>query len=357
MLYSNLILNLTRMSSCATDAGPPLCHTSWNSRVPLFWGSLLLRPVLTTLHILLCNWLDHRGWTLVHISTLPCRRLRQWWWVLVTPFPTVLRLERLLVTGFVTSPNFPGEYPNNLAKTQTIQVEQGQILSLKFTAFDTKGDILNCVSNYLTITDGDGTTLMEKSCGSSSVGNVNIGGQNVGSSLPPNVRSRTNVVNLFFKTDAWESVQIAVTGWSLNWSAMSPDFSTEMIQVTSVQTTASVPNMAKGELISNNIGQRWQYIFDNVFNDFMLLQTMGNAEHIGNISLTKCTWTIVRTEEFLERSTWVLASVAGAASEMTARQKLRYASNTNTLIQTYIYIYVYIYAKINMHWYFLFQAL
>ena len=195
----------------------------------------------------------------------------------MTPFPTVLRLERLLVTGFVTSPNFPGEYPNNLAKTQTIQVEQGQILSLQFTAFDTKGDILNCVSNYLTITDGDGTTLMEKSCGSSSVGNVNIGGQNVGSSLPPNVRSRTNVVNLFFKTDAWESVQIAVTGWSLNWSAMSPDFSTEMIQVTSVQTTASVPSMAKGELISNNIGQRWQYIFDDVFNDFLLIADYGQC--------------------------------------------------------------------------------
>ena len=158
----------------------------------------------------------------------------------MTPFPTVLRLERLLVTGFVTSPNFPGEYPNNLAKTQTIQVEQGQILSLQFTAFDTKGDILNCVSNYLTITDGDGTTLMEKSCGSSSVGNVNIGGQNVGSSLPPNVRSRTNVVNFFFKTDAFESggLQDAVTGWSVSWSAISPDQSTS--EMTTLQTTTMV---------------------------------------------------------------------------------------------------------------------
>ena len=37
----------------------------------------------------------------------------------------------------VTSPNYPGNYPNNLEKkTEIIQVELGLVISLQFTAFD-----------------------------------------------------------------------------------------------------------------------------------------------------------------------------------------------------------------------------
>ena len=46
------------------------------------------------------------------------------------------------------------------------------ILYLEFTAFDLDFDPvlcdLNCNCDHLTITDGDGTTLMGKSCGSTS---------------------------------------------------------------------------------------------------------------------------------------------------------------------------------------------
>ena len=152
-------------------------------------------------------------------------------------FPSI---KRLLPTGVVTSPNYPGEYPSNLDKTHKILVEQGLVLSLHFTAFDTKDSGYNCVSTHLKITDGDGTTLMEKTCGSTVVGNVNIEGQSIGSSLPADVRSRTNVVNFFFKTDAFESggLQDAVTGWSVSWSAISPDQSTT--EMTTLQTTTMV---------------------------------------------------------------------------------------------------------------------
>merc|ERR1712212_1217207 len=58
--------------------------------------------------------------------------------------------------GVVTSPNYPHRYPPNLypPKRQTIRAEQGQVLVLEFTAFET-----NCYSDHLTIEDGDGTTL------------------------------------------------------------------------------------------------------------------------------------------------------------------------------------------------------
>ena len=124
----------------------------------------------------------------------------------------------LFTTGEVTSPNYPNNYPNDLDKTQTIRVEEGLIISLQFTAFDIEAEydydndtsaydydyesIIAC-PDHLTIADGDGTTLMEKSCGNS---------------LPADITSTSNVVNLVFST----SSVITRTGWSVSWSAVSP---------------------------------------------------------------------------------------------------------------------------------------
>ena len=87
-------------------------------------------------------------------------------------------------------------------------MEQGQILSLQFTAFTIEEED-TCGYDGLTITDGDGTTLMEKSCGTVSDGNILIGGQSIGSSLPAAIISTSNVVNLVFTTDG----DIARSGW------------------------------------------------------------------------------------------------------------------------------------------------
>ena len=75
-------------------------------------------------------------------------------------------------------------------------------MSLQFTAFDIESHS-TCAYDHLTITDGDGTTLMEKSCGSS---------------LPAAITTRTNIVKLVFSTD----YSGARTGWSLNWTAVTP---------------------------------------------------------------------------------------------------------------------------------------
>ena len=88
-------------------------------------------------------------------------------------------------------------------------------MSLQFTAFDIESDS-TCAYDHLTIMDGDGTTLMEKSCGSTSDGNVVIGRENIGSSLPPAIRSSSNTINLMFTTD----VRGTRTGWSVSWRAV-----------------------------------------------------------------------------------------------------------------------------------------
>ena len=110
--------------------------------------------------------------------------------------------ERLFVTGVVTSPNYPGYYSFDLNKTYVIQVEQGHVLSIHFTAFDVQDDS-PCI-DFLTITDGNGEELMEASCGDN---------------LPADLTSTSNVVKLLFHTDEYYSTR---SGWSLNWTAVTP---------------------------------------------------------------------------------------------------------------------------------------
>ena len=91
-------------------------------------------------------------------------------------------------------------------------------MSIQFIAFDIGSIEFFCNPDHLTITDGDGTTLMQKSCGSFDDSTIEIGGQSIGSSLPPNITSRSNVVNFEFITNQFSSN----SGWSANWSAVTP---------------------------------------------------------------------------------------------------------------------------------------
>ena len=121
----------------------------------------------------------------------------------------------LKATGVVTSPNHPGYYSNNLDKTEIIEVESGKILRLEFTSFAVVicGDMNTCSCHFVKITDGDGTTLMDKSCGDSS--------SSPSSSdhfLPPIVTTNTNAVEIFFRTDGSNTK----SGWSLSWAAVMP---------------------------------------------------------------------------------------------------------------------------------------
>ena len=130
-------------------------------------------------------------------------------------------------TGVVTSPNHPGYYPDNLDKTQTLQVERGKILRLEFTHFAvwTCGSITTwqaCPCDYVKITDGDGTILMDNSCGSSSDPSDSTYFQ------PPTITTRTNTVEIFFHTDDVDTRP----GWSLSWIAVTPG-SKDFIQTAS----------------------------------------------------------------------------------------------------------------------------
>ena len=102
--------------------------------------------------------------------------------------------------GVLSSPKYPGKYPNNHKKTKKIEGGKGTVLVLEFTAFDIEAHA-SCRFDYLKIRDGDGTTLMEKTCGSS---------------LPDKITSRTNTVHFEFKTNR----KGRKTGWKVVWGDM-----------------------------------------------------------------------------------------------------------------------------------------
>ena len=111
-----------------------------------------------------------------------------------------------LTPGVVTSPNYPNNYPNDLQQTNTIEVEEGLIVAMQFTAFDVQSHS-TCSWDHVTIKNSNGKTLMEKTCGSS---------------LPAAVTSTSNIVEIYFHTDA----NVSYSGWRLTWTAMTPGANT-----------------------------------------------------------------------------------------------------------------------------------
>ena len=157
-------------------------------------------------------------WQLMHSTLCPvggCGSEGEWRMVC----QNTLKFERLFTTGVITSPNYPNQYPNNVEKTERIEAESGMILRLEFTNFhiypcaDQDGVTTCAACDFVKITDGDGTTLMDNSCGYSS--------EDPSSSSyfqPPTITTRTNTVEIFFHTDASGTT----TGWSLSWIAVTP---------------------------------------------------------------------------------------------------------------------------------------
>ena len=132
--------------------------------------------------------------------------------VLNVQYCTLLCVLQHFFVGTVTSSNHPFNHPHNLNKTETIQVESNKVLRLEFTSFAVWWGS-KCQYDFVKITDGDGTTLMERSCGYSTVSQSESY-----FFLPPVVRTKTNKVEIFFHTDNSGTS----SGWSLTWSAVTP---------------------------------------------------------------------------------------------------------------------------------------
>jgi len=104
--------------------------------------------------------------------------------------------EKFTSAGVVSSPNYPNDYSNSYSRTQTISAPAGMKVEMVITDFTTESNF-----DFLTIRDGDGTTLMARTSGpKSNVRNTTL-------------KSRTNTVHLDFVTDS----SATYSGWSVKW--------------------------------------------------------------------------------------------------------------------------------------------
>ena len=106
--------------------------------------------------------------------------------------------------GVLTSPNFGyNDYPNNLNNNQTIKVEGGKAIKIHFTHWDVDQSP-GGICDYVTITEGDGSTLADIRPKTPEFGLGDIAEEFV---------SKTDTVHVLFNTD--ENGQRP--GWRLIW--------------------------------------------------------------------------------------------------------------------------------------------
>jgi hypothetical protein len=94
--------------------------------------------------------------------------------------------------GILSSPGFPEYCENHLHKMYEITATRAPI-EISFSDFNTEPD-----HDYVSITDGDGTVLLDKASGMA---------------IPETLKSKTKKIVVLFHTDK----DTLRTGWKMNW--------------------------------------------------------------------------------------------------------------------------------------------
>jgi len=103
-------------------------------------------------------------------------------------------------SGSIQSDNHPNNYPINQDKTYEISVSAGKKIKITFEEFSLEHN-WRCGWDYLMIVDGNGNTILDKSCGATK---------------PAAVTSQTNKVKVIFHSD----YSVTSTGFKINWTAV-----------------------------------------------------------------------------------------------------------------------------------------
>ncbi|XP_068942361.1 cubilin [Petaurus breviceps papuanus] len=103
--------------------------------------------------------------------------------------------------GFLTSPNFPSNYPKNMECIYTITVERGHQISLHFINFSLEAVVdTSCIADYVEIRDGghENSLSLGKYCGTNK---------------PPMIISHSNKLWVKFKSDSFFSSSGFLAYW------------------------------------------------------------------------------------------------------------------------------------------------
>ena len=102
-----------------------------------------------------------------------------------------------LNSGELKSNGYPSSYPNSHHSSQSMEVDPGQKILIKFVDFSVEHHS-RCGYDSVMIQDGDGTLLMAKTCGSRT---------------PADILTRTNKAKIIFHTDG----SVRYRGWKLKY--------------------------------------------------------------------------------------------------------------------------------------------
>ena len=101
--------------------------------------------------------------------------------------------------GEITSENYPSNYPDNVDTMQTILGGEGNTIWIRFEAMNIEDGGTQCDYDYISIVDGNGSILMDPTCGNN---------------IPDVIQSFTSNVSVIFHSDG----SVSMSGWKLAWS-------------------------------------------------------------------------------------------------------------------------------------------
>jgi len=103
-------------------------------------------------------------------------------------------------SGIITSENYPDNYPNNFTRNYTINAEDTVVIT--FSDFELED--YGCSYDWVMIIDGDGSTLLPKTCGSG---------------IPAPIMSHTSTAVVVFRSDSIDTFR----GFNITWESRKSD--------------------------------------------------------------------------------------------------------------------------------------
>merc|ERR1711970_193902 len=115
-----------------------------------------------------------------------------------TVFLVILSNSMAAKQGTITSENYPNNYPDYFGRNYTINAD-GKFV-IKFSDFVIEDPWNSHCYDWVIIKDGDGSILLDKTCGSQ---------------IPPPVTSKTNTATVIFYTDFIDTARGFILDWEV----------------------------------------------------------------------------------------------------------------------------------------------